>query len=108
MTDAQLQKEIERDRLLYEVESKMLKNKVNAKSAACQRQYGIAANIIHQERVMKLSMIDKSTNTGICTCGRPVDICDEPIYCRYCGQRTSGDFGWTVGDYYNEKGLGIR
>ena len=95
--------EIERDKLLHDAEVMCLKGKSNCKAENQKGSlYGASANAIHKDRSYLLSKIDKETMTGLCVCGRPIDICDEPIYCRYCGQRTSGTFGWTIGNYYNE------
>lgn len=94
--------EKERDIILYNAETRVMKNKMNCKTPKIQEEYGTTATAIHRDRTMRLRNIDTETNTGICSCGRPVDICDEPVYCRYCGQRTSGTFGWTIDDYYNE------
>lgn len=95
--------EQERDKVLHNAEVRVMKNKINSKNIEVQKQYGAMAVAIHRDRTMLLRCIDKDKNVGICACGNLVEICDKPIYCKYCGQRTSGTFGWTVDDYYNER-----
>ena len=95
--------EKERDDLLHDAEVLCLKKKIDIKGEKTKKLYGVLSVAIHKDRTFLVNKIDKETMTGICSCGRVVDICDEPIYCRYCGQRTSGKFGWKVEDYYNER-----
>ena len=95
--------ENERDELLHDAEVLCLKKKIDIKSDSIKKLYGALSIAVHKDRTYLLRQIDNETQTGICCCGRVIDICDTPIYCRYCGQRTSGIFGWKMEDYYNER-----
>lgn len=37
----------------------------------------------------KLTQIDKETLTGICKCGRVMEVIDCEHYCKYCGQKVT-------------------
>ena len=94
--------EQERDKLLFEAELMCLKRKVECKTKNKQLMYGHLANTIHKDRCFWITNIDNETETGLCACGRVTDIIDEPFYCKYCGQKLSTKFGWTIHNYYNE------
>ena len=95
--------EQERDNELHQAEVLFLKNKMKCKTKSKQQSYGVAINAVHKARAYKLTNMDTETNTGLCVCGRITDIIDEPFYCKYCGQRLSAKWGWSINDYYNEK-----
>lgn len=97
--------EPERAKLLMDTEVMLIKRKAGVtKDEKLQEQYGVAAIAIRRDNTFKLSNVDE-LGVGICVCGRPVDgTTDEPVYCRYCGQRVSSYFGYTMDNYWLQKG----
>lgn len=96
--------EVERDKLLHDAEVMCLKGNANCKPESPKRLlYSVAANTIHKDRNFLLSKIDAETMTGICVCGTVTDIIDGDFYCKYCGQKLSATYGWTIENYYNEE-----
>lgn len=94
--------EQERDKLLYDAEVMCHKRIVDCKTEKKKLMYAHLINTIHRDRCYKITNIDNETNTGLCACGRVTDIIDEPFYCKYCGQKLSATFGWSIHNYYND------